>query len=70
MRRSQVKKRWDGMIVCYNHFETKHPALYPLPVIKGELRPVKDPRGPGPDVFYPVGYWTVQTLTNPNGMGE
>lgn len=48
-KRSQLKKRWDGAIVCAEDFETRHPQdlIKPRP----ERQNVKDSR-PEPEPYY------------------
>lgn len=48
-RASQTLRRWDGMIVCREDFETRHPQDY----VRGrrDRQNVPDPRPEPDDVF-------------------
>lgn len=48
-KRSQMKKRWDGAIVCKADFETRHPQ--DLIKARPERQGVKDAR-PEPEIHY------------------
>ena len=50
VKSSQIRKRWDGILACRRCFDTKHPQLERLPVIK-EMQAVKDARPPQTDTF-------------------
>ena len=44
VKSSKTRKRWDGMIVCLNDYETRHPNDFPPPSFPNEGRPVKNAR--------------------------
>jgi hypothetical protein len=48
-RASETSKRWDGLIVCREDFETRHPQDF----VRGrkDRQNVPDPRPEPPDVF-------------------
>ena len=49
---TEVMKRWDGMIVCKDDFETKHPSLTTR--IRSETSVPTFVRPPGPDIFIEI----------------
>jgi len=50
VHRSETRKRWDGVIVCRDDWEPKHPALLPRPRIR-DVYTVRDARPEPADRF-------------------
>ena len=48
----EVKKRWDGLIVCEKDFETRHPQDFVRAIPDRQTTPWSRPEQP--DVFIPV----------------
>lgn len=55
---SQLKKRWDGMRVCEEDWEMRHPMDLFNPDLSDDEGIVDDPRPEQPDVFTDVTYIT------------
>lgn len=55
----QLKKRWDGLVVCKDDFEHDHPQKYIR--VKESGLPVKEPRPRPSDVFVEEAYCTFLT---------
>jgi len=63
---SEIKKRWDGLLVCEKDYETRHPQT--LIKVRGERAfPsfVSKDASPDAEVFY----CTIQTASSYAGMG-
>lgn len=54
IRKSTVRKTWDGLMVCEKDWEPKHSQLYPTPVITGEGRQYPNARLEPTDTFVDV----------------
>lgn len=65
----QLKKRWDGLIVCSQDFETRHPSdLYRPPTERGPLPWTSpEPTDNTTDVDYVASTVGVQESTKPSG---
>lgn len=48
---STMRKRWDGLFVCKDDWEIKHPQLSLR--VRGDKQTVPIPRHEAPDVFVP-----------------
>ena len=59
-RASETKKRWDGMIVCDEDFEQRHPQDFVRGV--ADRQRVPDPRPEPTDTFLSVGDVTEADL--------
>lgn len=62
---TEVKKRWDGLIVCDKDFETKHPSLTPVRIKENPTPPFVRP--PPEDVF--IEFCTERTKQAIAGIG-
>ena len=51
IKSSQARKTWDGLIVCPEDYDEKHPAFSPLPKFPQEGKAVKDARPESTDTF-------------------
>lgn len=59
-KQSQLRKRWDGAMVCSNDWESKHPQ--DLIKIRGERNNVKDARIPPEPHYVAIGENTADKL--------
>lgn len=60
---SEIRRRWDGMLVCDQDYEEKHPQLS----VRGQADIVSVPFSSpeGPDVFQNTdGYWMFDVRTD------
>ncbi len=55
IRRSMIRKSWDGFMLCDKDWEPKHEQLYPTPIIRNEGRSLPNARPEKPDRFIEVG---------------
>lgn len=59
-KHSQLRKRWDGAMVCSDDYETRHPQDF---LRAGRVsRPVRNARPEGEDVFLEPGDVTKDDL--------
>ena len=59
MRKSQVRKTWDGYMMCDKDWYEKHAQLLPIPKFPNEGKLLPDARPERADA-----YWTDQQVTD------
>jgi len=62
---STMKKRWDGLLVCSEDFEVKHPQLSLR--VHGDKQIVPLPRPEAPDIF--LHFCTIITVQGKADIG-
>ena len=65
---SELKKRWDGMYVCKDDFETRHPSDFVHPIRPEPILPWTRPEQT--DVFVDANYCTPEGRQGVAGYGQ
>ena len=70
---TQLRKRWDGMMVCKQDFETRHPQEFIHAVMERDAAWIR-PEGTHPNVspflYVDVGYWDRPSIVPPADYAE